>query len=197
MKQLLFFSFILLSFPVFGNDTIPSLDLLFESIDSFYTKSARAEAIPFQAQEELGWMKYAPGVGLTYTVAGSPRPSVSWSTNVIYNARQDKNNRLAMVDGIYRTNELQSEIDKRKVVELVREYEYLIEDLKFANEMISIDRELFELLKRKFEDGDLDSSSWLKAQKDLKTKEYNLFTKDRDILKLKSEILITAKWGNP
>jgi len=60
--------------------------------------------------------------------------------------------------------------------------------------VVQLRGELFELTKRKFDDGDLDSSSWLKARKDMKLKEYDLFTKDRLIIELKSQIFLVAKW---
>ncbi len=196
MRVLLFLFFISNFYGSLASDSIPDINLLFESIDSFYAQSTRAQVAEFEAPEELAWMKYVPAVGVTYTLDGKPRPSASWSTNIIYNARQDKNLRLAQIDGVGKINELLAAEDKRRVQELVTEFNYLKEDIRFSEELILIDKELFDLLKRKFDDGDLDSSSWLKAKKDLKQKEYNLFTKDRDVLKLRSEILLVAKWSN-
>ncbi|MEM6359961.1 MAG: hypothetical protein AAF731_07700 [Bacteroidota bacterium] len=178
-----------------GIDSLPPRPELFASIDSFYNSKTKAEVSEFQAPEALAWMKYVPSVGVTYTLDGKPRPSASWSTNIIYNARKDKDLRLAKIKSIGQVNELAKYADLEKLRTLLRKYDFLIEDIQFARDLIELDKELFELTKKKFEAAEIDSSTWLRAKKDMKLKEYQLFTRDRELIELESEILIIAKWS--
>lgn len=188
MKNLILF----LLFPTFvfcKVDSLPPIELLHASIDSFYNSKIQAEILEFETPEALAWMKWMPSIGVAYTPSGQPRPSASWSTNIIYTARKEKDLRIAKIESIKLVNELARSADHEKLKTMIREYDFLIQDIAFGNQMIEIDRQLFDLMKRKFEAAEVDSRTWLTAQKDMKRKEYEVFVKQRDVLRMESEIL--------
>ena len=54
-------------------------------IDSTLPKSN-----PPSSSSKGEWLKYVPNVGLTYTLADAPRPSMSFSTGVLHQAKRER-----------------------------------------------------------------------------------------------------------
>ena len=79
---------ILLLLTLLQLDTLPPKEALFASIDSFYAIQTQAELLEYQESRKGEWLKFLPSVGITYTLDGQPRPSIGYSTNIIYSAKK-------------------------------------------------------------------------------------------------------------
>ncbi len=102
MKVLLYISLFFLDFPVPSVDTMPSArsglppePQLYAALDSFYSQQTEAELVEFQSTNKKQWLKFLPTVGISYTLDGKPRPTVSWSSNLIYTSQRNKESRQA------------------------------------------------------------------------------------------------------
>ena len=107
MKTLLFIASL-------ATDSLPPLEMLFHSIDSFYLLKTETELAEFQISKKGEWLKYVPSVGLTYTLDGRPRPAISFSSSVIYRARKDRQTVAAKRRSIIGKNLLAAEALKAK-----------------------------------------------------------------------------------
>ena len=112
MKLLLLLSFFVL-------DTLPSNSLLFASLNQFHRLQTQAQLSEYQATQKNKWLKYLPTVGLAYTLDGHPRPTLSWSSSLIYNAQQDKVKRQAKQTSILQQNQLELQKDQLILYELL------------------------------------------------------------------------------
>ena len=90
----------------FATDSLPNESQLISALESFYQLQIESELAEFQTTTKKKWLKYLPTVGLTYTLDGKPRPTVSWSSTLLYSSQKDKTQILAKKQSIYKKNQL-------------------------------------------------------------------------------------------
>lgn len=60
-----------------------SLDQMQDCVRGRLARSLDADLTELEYSQKGEWIKYLPNIGVTYTVAGQPRPAVSTLTNVL------------------------------------------------------------------------------------------------------------------
>ena len=100
MKTLLLISFFFL-------DSLPPESQLYAALDEYYQQQITADIMEHQSTTKKQWLKYLPSVGLSYNLKGQPRPTVSWSSNLIYTSFKNKEAKTAKQRSIIQKNELQ------------------------------------------------------------------------------------------
>lgn len=175
------------------SDTLPPLEMLYESIQTYYQQQANAQLLEFQESTKGEWLKYVPNIGMTYTVAGQPRPSVSLSTAVIYKARKDKQLRQAKRASIQSATELLIQQEQRKLLQLVGRYEQALRSLELAQAIQEIEEQIFAIQTAKFENLELTPLEYLPIKRAYLQKRYELGEKKRGVDLLMGEILTTSK----
>lgn len=191
MKILLLFAFFA---SMDGRDSLPSETQLISALESFYQLQVESELAELEDFQKKKWLKYLPTVGLTYTLDGKPRPAISWSSTLLYSSQKDKAQVLAKKQSIYKKNQLTLEKDKLKLKGLLRKHHFLEKDISFLQDLFKYDQQLFEIKKDQANKIQLAPSDFLKAEQALKKKAYDIFQKQRELLELETQILITAKY---
>ena len=197
MKNLLFSLLLLVNFNVnltAQSDTLPPVEQLFASIQNYYQQVAHAELLEFQESTKGEWLKYIPNVGMTYTVAGQPRPSVSFSTSVIYQAKKGKQLRAAKIRSIESSTLLLIQQEQRKLLQLIAQYEQELRSLAVATEIQAIETAIFEIQETKFRNRELTPLEYLPLKRNYLLKGYELGEKRKGIDRLVGEILGVGKW---
>ncbi len=189
MKALLFIS-------LFFLDSLPPEPQLYAALDSFYTEQTKAELTEFQFTNKKQWLKYLPTVGISYTLDGKPRPTVSWSSSLIYTSHRNKESRQAKRQSIIRKNELKLQKDKLRLHALIQQYYALQQDIAFMKKLLEYDTQLYEVKKDQAEHLEISPTDLLKAEQQYEKKKYDIFQKERALLELEWEILIHAHFDN-
>ena len=164
MKTLLFIASL-------ATDSLPPLEMLFHSIDSFYLQKMETELAEFQISKKGEWLKYVPTLGLTYTLDGRPRPAISFSSSVIYRARKDRQTIASKRRSIIEKNRLEAEILKDEVQEMVLRYYRTVREHELEKQIFNIDRQLFAIQQAEYERLELAPSAYLEARRQFLIKE--------------------------
>ena len=183
MKLLLLFSF-------FSLDSLPADSILFAALDQYYTNQANAHLSEFKSTKKLHWLKYLPSVGITYTLDGHPRPSVSWSSNLIYTSHKDKEKRAAKQVSILQKNDLELQKAKLQLKARLQDYKFLMEDIAFMKSLLEYDHQLYLVKQDQAKHLEIRPSELVIATKEYRKKEYAIFKKERELLQLETQILI-------
>ena len=175
-------------------DELPPEPLLIAALDSFYQNQTLAELSEFQSTNQKQWLKYLPTVGLSYTINGKPRPTISWSSNLIYTSQRNKEARTSKQKSIIRKNDLKRQKDQLKLKALLQKYQTLQEDIRFMKMLFEYDTQLYEVKQDQAEHLEISPVTLLKVTQAYKKKEYDIFKKERTLRELESQILIHAHY---
>lgn len=184
------------------HNKLPSDSLLFAALDNHYQQQVMAQVTEFQIKEKHHWLKYIPAISFGYTLSTNTegqlssklRPSVSFSTNTIYQVFQDKEKRLAKIKTIQQINLLNYQTAKAELQQLLKNYQLLIQDYQFLQQLNEIDGQLYEIATAQFESAQLAPSAYLPKKRAFMQKQYQLFQKQQEIESLHQQILITSTY---
>ena len=174
-------------------DTLPPVEQLYSCLESYHQSLLESELAEYQETTKGEWLKYIPSVGVTYTINNKPRPSVSFSTSTIYQARKNKQLRAAKRNAIQQASNLELQVAKSKLLSLVADYENASSRLDLAYRIHEIDRQLFEMDQAKYEQLEKAPSEWLKIQRAFLLKGYALGELERELGVLKNQVMQLAK----
>ena len=175
-----------------GTQELPPLAGLYASIDSFYAAEVHANLLEFQEDRKGEWLKYVPNVGLTYTLAGHPRPSVSFSTGVLYQAKRDRQRNAARRRSIEEKGGLQAARVRGAVAKLYATYLLQLEALEFRRELLAIDEQLFRMEEDRYERGKISPGNFLKAKRGWLLKQQEVRDMEMELEVLLQEILVRS-----
>jgi len=182
--------FLLLSLSLILSDTLPSEQVLYQSLDSFYHHQTKADLSEFDLTTKNQWLKYLPTLGLSYTLEGQPRPTISWSSNLIYTSQKDKERKQAKRTSIQQKNDLKKQADQLHLTTLYfREKE--IVDLENSFEIDSI---LFEIKKDQEKNIQISPVELLQAKQQFLKRRQSLQQTYFNLEKLKFQILELARY---
>jgi len=175
---------------LFFLDTLPPEPQLYAALDSFHQQQTIAAVSEYQSTTKKRWLKYLPSVGLSYNLKGQPRPTVSWSSNLIYTNFKNKEAKEAKQRSIIHKNELQLQKDRLKLTAFLQKHHFLKEDIVFQKKLFTYDTQLYEVKKDQAQHLELSPVELLKATQAYEKKAYDIFQKERDLQELESNILI-------
>ncbi len=174
-------------------DTLPPIKQLYACLETHHQNLLTAELAEYEETTKGEWLKYIPSVGVTYTINNQPRPSVSFSTSTIYQARKNKQLRAAKRNAIQQASAVALQVAKSKLASLVADYENATSRLQLAYRIHEIDKDLFEIDKVKYEQLEKAPSEWLKIQRAFLIKEQELGERERELGVLRNEVLRLTK----
>lgn len=146
-------------------DTLPDHQALFANIDSFYQSQMTVELLAFQENKKGEWLKYLPTVGLSYTPEGQPRPTISWSSTLLYRSQKEKWQRKAKRKAIHRNQTLLAQAAKGKLKDLLLTYEQLQMELVIEQDLMLIEDQLLSIYQMKKDSLAMAPSEFLMKQK--------------------------------
>lgn len=187
---------LILSLNILTTDTLPATNQLLARIDSSFQVKTEAELLEYQTSQKGEWLKYLPTVGLQYTLEGKPRPTLSFSSSMIYRAKKDKHTLLAKRRAIIEMNRLEAKNTKEALLKMLDEYDILSQELKARVELMEIDSLLFVIDQKKYENLEMAPSVFLKAKKSY-LQHVQAFRKYRnELFLLRRKILKVANVGS-
>lgn len=187
MKTLLLISFL-------AFDTLPPEAQLYAALDSFYQQQITANLTEHQSTTKKQWLKYLPSVGLSYNLKGQPRPTVSWSSNLIYTSFKNKEAKAAKQRSIIQKNELQHQKDQLKLAALLQKHQALKQDITFQKKLYTYDTQFYKVQQDQAQHLEISPVELLKATQSYEKKGYDIFQKERQLKELEWEILIQAHY---
>ena len=146
-------------------DTLPPTDVLNHSIDSFYAQQTHLQLLEFRESKKGEWLKFLPNLGITYTVTGQPRPSISLSSGLLYQVKKAKQQRATKRQQIIQTQLLAAEKAKGQLMDLILQYEQLEIEYLTQQKLFAIEKNLFLIKKDEYERQEIAPSDFLRAKK--------------------------------
>ena len=135
----------LLLISLFFLDSLPPESQLYAALDSFYQQQTIADLTEYQSTTKKRWLKYLPSVGVTYNLEGDPRPTISWSSNLIYTSFKNKESKAAKQRSILQKKELQHQTDQLKLTALLQKHYALKQDIAFQKKLYTYDSQFYEV----------------------------------------------------
>lgn len=178
--------------------------MLFAALAHHYQQQLLAQKTEHQIQEKNKWLKYIPSISFGYALSTNTdgqltsklRPSLSFSTNTIYQVHNDRQKRLAKIRTLEKLNHLAHLAAKAELQQILQSHQLLRQDIQFLKQLHEIDGQLFEIATLQFEAAQLAPSVYLPKKRAFLQKGYEIFKKEQDLEALKQTILITAKYIN-
>jgi len=192
MRILILFLLCLRSITAQTQDTIPNIEILYSSIDSFYHQKLASELKAFESNPKDYWMNFVPSIGVGYNLQGKPRPTLSYSLNSLFQVRQQKRQFAAVRESIVLKNSIEKQQTKLEVSKLLQQIELLKEDLLFSIQIHDIDTQLFEFYQKQNKNHDIKPSEFLIKKKDYLTKQQSIRLQKREIRILTLELFQTS-----
>ena len=160
------------------------------TFDSFYAAEVHANLLEYQENRKGEWLKYVPNVSLTYTIAGDPRPSVSFNTGILYQAKRDKQRNAARRRSIEEKGALQAARARRRVARLYADFLLRREQLAARRELLAIDEQLFRMEEGRYEREEISPRDFLKAKRGWLLKQQEARGLELELEVLRQEILV-------
>ena len=174
------------------SDTLPPLATLHASIDTFHAHAAHSSLLELQESRRGNWLKYLPALGLAYTPTGAPRPGLSYSTAVIYQAKKDKQTRAAKRLAILEQAQVAARRDKEALLPYLERHLSLRRELAAALQLLELDRELLSYWQQELAAKNIGPVEFLGKRKDFLEKEAGIERLRDRLRELEAEVLAKA-----
>lgn len=193
MRGLLSISITFLSLSFIVAQDLPADSVLYNSLSQHYQSLLEADLKELDLKKKKSWTKYLPSLGVTYTVNGSPRPSIGYNPLSI----------LAVNEGKELLELKRSAIVMRYEQILYEEFvalenlifDYRADLLKVENrkQLKAIDDKLMEMSEEKYNLNMIKPSQYLAEKKKYLEKEIALSELEQNLQKQVNKIYNTAK----
>ncbi len=174
------------------SDTLPPLATLHASIDTFHAHAAHSSLLELQESRRGNWLKYLPALGLAYTPTGAPRPGLSYSTAVIYQAKKDKQTRATKRLSILEQAQVAARRDKEALFPYLERHLSLRRELAAALQLLELDRELLSYWQQELAAKNIGPVEFLGKRKDFLEKEAGIERLRDRLRELEAEVLAKA-----
>lgn len=146
-------------------DTTVTLEALEVCVRERFARSLDADLAALEYSTKGEWLKYLPNLGVTYTVAGEPRPAISTSTSVLYQARRDKKTRVAARDAARQRNAIELDQELAQLRRLWIRYQAAARRSRVQDDIAIIDKELFKLYEKQYANKEILPEEFLLKKK--------------------------------
>lgn len=181
---------LIIALSILSADTLPPKATLLHAIDSFFQIQKASQLLEYQISKKGEWLKYLPTVGIQYTLDGKPRPTLSFSSNILYRVEKDRQTVEAKRRTIIEKNKLEAQKAKNKLEEMLKEYQMQAQELKSRKEVLKIDSLLFQIDQVRYDSLEMASSEYLKAKKKYLQQQIEVQNFEHKIQRLRRRILI-------
>ena len=193
MRGLLSISLIIFFTSILLCQDLPADSLLYNSLANHYQSLLSADLKEIDLKKKKSWTKYLPSIGLTYTVSGSPRPSLGYNPLSILAVNEGKEllelKRSAIV--MRYENLLYSEFVKLE--NLILDYKADLKSIDQRKRLKEIDDKLMEMAEEKYNLEMIKPSQYLAEKKKHLEMEIALTELEDDLQKRVNQIYNTAK----
>lgn len=193
MRSLLSISLVLCYTHCLVCQDLPADSIFYNSLSEHYQSLLEADLKELDLKKKKSWTKYLPSIGLTYTVSGSPRPSIGYNPLSILAINEGKElldlKRSAVV--MKYENQLYEEFVKLE--NLIIDYRTDQRKIKNRKKLKEIDDKLMEMSEEKYNLNMIKPSQYLAEKKKYLELEMALTELEEDLQKQVGKIYNTAK----
>ncbi len=182
------------SYPLESDLYLPPLQELENSLITFIEIERDAKLRSFDQVKSSDWQDALPSLGLAYTPAGDPRPSISWSPLQILDRKEQKKRRKMDRESIYLGYEILITDRLYRLRQLYQDYMIDLDALTLKQSTIEIDEKLYAIQVKKYEENLIKPSEYLQAKKRILLIRADIETMRQELMKRKNEVLYEAKW---
>lgn len=176
-------------------DSLPPVSRLYAAVDSFYGVQAQAQLLEFTESRKGEWLKYLPNAGITYTIDGHPKPALSFSSAVLYQAKKDRQQRQAKCLGILQSSRLAAGKAKAELAELLLQHGLLLEKIAARRKLLEIEKDLFLIREDMYNHREIPPSDYLSAKRTFFLQQEELDNLMRQLAALEMKIKVAAFVG--
>jgi hypothetical protein len=173
----------------FQFDTLPPAPALHAAIDTFQARQLAATLEQFDLSKKGIWMNYVPAVGIGYTPAGEPRPTLSFSLSQVFTAARQRRDAAAARRSTAATAALASAEAHKRLNELLGKLELMKLELETMRQVSAIDKEIFKLAEMDYNEAKLGPNAFLPKQKAFLESKLALTRKEIEVRNFEAEIL--------
>jgi hypothetical protein len=169
-----------------------TLSQLQDCVRERLTRSLNADMTELEYSKKGEWIKYLPNIGVTYTVAGEPRPAVSTSTSVFYQAKRDRKEREAAKAAAIKRSQLQIDTELATLNRRWARYQMARQRIEAYNDVAEIDRDLFKLYQQQYDANEILPEIFLTKKKTFLVQEIKRQEEAEGLQEIWFEIVDTA-----
>lgn len=172
---------------------LPADSILFACLQEYHSQQQAAQLYEYELSNKGNWLKYLPNIGITYTVAGEPRPAVSINSGLLYTANQDRKRQAANVRRITDYTRLLFLEDSTAITRNLRLIEIKERTAREDLEVLTIDEQLFQLYQAEYDAAEMTPEVFLRKKKTYLQQRQRHRLQVEEIEALKLETLFLAK----
>jgi hypothetical protein len=174
-------------------DTLPTKELLLESLGEYHTEEAVFLIMEFTYVEKWQWLRYAPSFGWNFI---SNTPYIGYNSTDLFNAINHKRKKTSQLKALI--HKINLDYNKKSIslvyrIELYKSLEYTYsQKLK----IIDLEKTYFGILKEEYKQHKLEPTKYIKADISYQNKVLELSQLRFRLKQLKVEILELAYFGD-
>jgi len=184
--------FLFFCFGVSGQE-LPADSIFYNSLSNYYQSLLEADLKELDIKKKRSWTKYLPSLGLTYTVSGSPRPSLRYDPLSILAVNENKElQELKRSSIIIRYESL---IYEQFIIleNLIYDYNIDLEEIRNSKDLVEIDSQLMAMTEEKYKREMIKPSQYLQEKKRYLEMKLTSERQMNDLKKKETKIYNSAK----
>lgn len=193
MRSLLSISISVLSLSFLVAQDLPADSVLYNSLSQHYQALLEADLKELDLKKKKSWTKYLPSIGLTYTVSGSPRPSIGYNPLSILAINEGKELLELKRSAIVMRFENQLYEEFVILENLILDYKADLRKVENRKQLKEIDDKLMDMSEEKYNLNMIKPSQYLAEKKKFLELEIALTELEDDLQKQVNKIYNTAK----
>ena len=193
MRGLLSISLIIFFTSILLCQDLPADSLLYNSLANHYQSLLSADLKEIDLKKKKSWTKYLPSIGLTYTVSGSPRPSLGYNPLSILAVNEGKELLELKRSSIVMKYENQLYSEFVKLENLILDYKADLKSVDQRKKLKEIDDKLMEMAEEKYNLEMIKPSQYLAEKKKHLEMEIAVSELEEELQKRVNQIYNTAK----
>jgi len=135
-----------------------------------------------------------PSVGIGYTIANQPRPTINWNPISIFNRKDAKKKQALTRQSIVMQYEVMITDHLHKLRQLIAEYEIELSTLSTKEKTLMIDEKLYDIKVEQYNQTMIKPSEYLQEERKILLARTNVDEYRKGLQKMKAEVVYVAKW---
>jgi hypothetical protein len=171
-------------------NTLPNLDSLFKSVDTFYNKNCEAKKSEFKEFKQKGWTNYIPNIGYSPFAGGF---NISFDLDKPLRSLQAKKQIRSKIESIQRICELEIAQDKNLLAADYAAVEIMILEYHFKDEMEILKQDEFKLISKQYDRNEVLPTVFFNKKEELQALRIARFQEINKINLAITQLFIKAK----
>ena len=173
---------------------LPHQDSLESALERSYERERDAQLMAFDANTKGDWKDLMPSVGVGYTVANQPRPTINWNPISIFNRKDAKKKQQLTRQSIILQYEAIMTEKLYKLRQIITEYEIDLSTLSAKEKALMIDEKLYDIKVEQYNQDMIKPSEYLQEEKKIIIARTVVEEYRKGLQKQRAAVIYEAKW---